>query len=495
MAIEHDRSHTFDLLARAGAAGTAAEERAAAFDSLAQLEDYRSIEPLTAMVTDSGLPDEIRRRASEVVAGFDDTTTGAIRRTWWAGGDPIVQRHALGLMTRTEADIVTPVAADDAHPFQVIALGAMVFDFGEASFMPILIRALRHQDPKIRWTAARNLLWSEPVAAEDGLLAAAHDADREVAAAALDTLRYYPTRRVLRTMAELRDHGDEKVRAAATDSFAELSSSFEEAVSDAEKLPLLRDWLRPTGNLIDLRAPESDETTAAPPGPRRLPKRHALPESTLLALLDDLDGDWLSRDSTLRTVNWKAFTPDERARLTVRLTSHPDPLIREIAGAALSEWSDTDALMELTRDLSYSVRKATVYHLASVPPDPAVADFAWQYLSTATGVSAQEALRTYLAHKSGNGVLEQLVDIARTDAREDVRYEAIHDLVDLQAANEIRALTPLLDEPPGVSWALHLALLDGLRNLELQITPPAHLATIDNLDLAYSLAKLTVARN
>lgn len=494
MGSERDRSRTFDLLAVAGAIATPEDERAAAFDTLARTEDYRSIEPLTAMVLDTRLPIDVRTRASEVVSGFDDITTGESRRTWWASGDPVVRRHALGLMLRGEADIVLPVAGDDAHPLQAAALASMAFGFGEAGFMPTLIRALRHRNPEIRRTAARTLLWEEPVAAEDGLLDAAHDADHEVAAAALDTLRYYPTRRALRTIAELRGHGDERVRAAATDSFEELSWHFEDAALNSEKLAPLRDWLRPTDDLIHPEPEESDEKPGTPtPLTRSTP--YTLSETALLELLDDPDGDWQSRDRTLRGLDWNAFTPDARPRLTVRLTTHPDPLVREITATALSDWSATEALLELTRDRSFSVRKSAVYHLASVPPDPAVAACAWRYLSTATGISAQEALRTYVAHTPGNGLREQLVDLARTDSREDVRYEAIHDLVDLQAANEIRALTPLLDEPPAVSWALHLALLDGLRNLELPVTPPAHLATVDNLDLAYSLAKLTVARN
>ncbi|MGW4246658.1 HEAT repeat domain-containing protein, partial [Nocardia sp. NPDC004722] len=217
------------------------------FDELARAEDYRSIAPLTAMVLDASLPEPVRLRASEVLTGFDDTTTEAMRRTWWAGGDLVVMRHALGFMDRAEADIVIAVASDDEHPLQVTAVESLSFGFGEAEFMPVLVRALGHRDPRVRAAAASTLLWEEPVAAESGLLAAIHDETFEVAAAALDTLRYYPTRRVLREVSLLRAHPDERIASAASDAFDEVRWSFEQAATEGRPgtVALLREWMSP----------------------------------------------------------------------------------------------------------------------------------------------------------------------------------------------------------------------------------------------------------
>ncbi|MFX0578644.1 HEAT repeat domain-containing protein [Nocardia nepalensis] len=242
MNFQGDRSRTFALLELIAAEGTPSAERAAALRELKRLEDYRSIAPLTALVADHRLPDTVRAMASDVVAGFDDTTTSARRRAWWASADPVLMRHALGLMEREDADIVVPVAMDDAHPLQATALDTLGIGFGEAEFPPVLIRALGHPTADVRTVAANALLWDEPVAAETRLLDAAHDHSPEVAVAAINTLRYYPTRRVLRALAELRGNADEQISATAADSYADLQGTFEDAAEcgDAGPVALLR---------------------------------------------------------------------------------------------------------------------------------------------------------------------------------------------------------------------------------------------------------------
>lgn len=489
MGIQGDRSRTFPLLERVAAVATPDVERAAGFRELAQLEDYRSIGPLTAIVADDRRPESIRLAASNVVSGFDDTTTSAIRRAWWATSDPVLMRHALGLMEREDADIVVTVAADDAHPLQETALDALGIGFGEPEFPPLLIRALDHPMPSIRAVAANALLWDEPIAAETGLLEAAHDHANHVAVEATNTLRYYATRRVLRALAELRDSDDERVSAAATDSFADLHGTFQNAIEsgDAESIALLREWLAPVGDLVSW---PDDSTPPQRWRPNDPPVRQPLSERDLHEMLDDPDLDWSTTRCELRQNDWNAYDSEARTRLAARLLAHPDPFVRECAGWTMAAWTKVDELLELMGDRSSSVRKTAMYNLSSVPTNPAVAARAWQYLPTVTGTAAQEALRTYLAHAPAAEAIDRLVALARSDPREAIKYEAVHGLTNRNATKEIRALTPLLADPPGVTWAVHTALLDSLHTLDLPAPPLTQLADVDDLHLMASVCRL-----
>lgn len=89
------------------------------------------------------------------------------------------------------------------------------------------IRALDHPDADVRDDAAWVLMWDEPVAAEGPLVGAASDPSSAVAAAAVSTLQYHPSRRVLRLLAELAETEDDSVRAAAVWSFEANRGRFE----------------------------------------------------------------------------------------------------------------------------------------------------------------------------------------------------------------------------------------------------------------------------
>ncbi len=286
-----DRSHTFTLLDEIRSASSTAVARDVAFHTLAFLEDYRSIGPLTAMVDDDQLSDSVREAASEVLQELDDSTTTERRRGWWDSGDPVTMAHALRLMTRSEADIVAVVACDDEHPLQALALYAMTFGFDETEYSPLKIRALGHPNPEVRVAAAEILLWDEPVGAEGPLLAAGHDPSSEVATAAVDTLQYYPSRRVLRALADFASAGDDRVRAAAAKSFESVQDDFECFVRSGqpEQVALLRDWMKPVADLI--RWPDTIQNRQASSSPE-LRRRVAVSEDEVLALVLDPDGEW-----------------------------------------------------------------------------------------------------------------------------------------------------------------------------------------------------------
>ena len=177
--------------------------------------------------------------------------------------------HALLVMGRSEADILANVAADDRHPLQAWALAGMLFEFDEAEFQPVKIRALDHPDPDVREAAADVLMWDEPVAAEGPLLAAASDSSAAVATAAVDTLRYYRSRRVLRALAALSDTADEQVRSKARESFEDIRGHFESLVfsGNSAEQAVLRQWLQPVEDLLrwSEEVPEATRRLSAAP--------------------------------------------------------------------------------------------------------------------------------------------------------------------------------------------------------------------------------------
>jgi HEAT repeat protein len=483
---EHeDRRWTLALLDQLGAARAPEAEREEAARSLSHLEDYRSIAPLTAMVEDMRLPEPVREAASRALWGFDDTTTGGRRRHWWQSGDRVLMAHALRLMERSEADIVAAVAGDDEHPLQSLALGSMAFGYDEARFQPVKVQALRHPDAKVREAAADVLVWDEAVMAEEALVRAAVDPSPDVAAEAVDTLQYYASRRVLRLLAEMREVEDDHVRAKVKDSFDFLRGCFQDAATygSAEDAVALRRWMAPVADLVQWPEEVQARKAGSPASP---PARNVVPEETLLAMFGEADGEWWPKKQTLYKVDWQAYGPDERRRLAARFTAHPDPVVRSVTARALGEWSMTEELLELTDDPSATVRKSAMYSLRFVRKDPVVARRAWQFVCTTCGTAAHEALQTYVLHARPEQARDRLAGLASADPRDNVRTTAVACLVDLRASHEVEALAPLLLDPPSVSWALHIALLDAVQKLGLTAPPVGHLASVDNLWVARS---------
>ncbi len=475
-----------------GARSASEAERDEAVGTLSWLEDYRSIGPLTVMLEDDDLPASIRQAAAQVLLDVDHGTTGERRRRWWESGDPVKMEYALRRMERSEEDIVVAVAGDDGHPLQRMALVSMAFGFDEPEHQPVKIRALAHPDPGVRDAAAFVLMWDEPVAAEEPLVSAASDPSIEVAVSAVSTLQYYRSRRVLRGLAELTEADDERVRAAALESFEENRSRFEylAAYGDPEQVMLLREWMEPVADLV--RWPE-DVQDREVYSPCAEPAPIAMSESDLLALLADPDGEWRAKKETLRHVDWERYDAGERGRLGRALAGHPDPAVREIATEPLAAWSRSEELVALTADSSGSVRKAAMYRLELVPRESAIAELAWDHVLAGAGFVASEALRTYVAHADAREAKERLRELAFTDRRETVRTQAIVCLTDPGCERELQSLVPLLREPPGVSWMVHIEILDGLRELGLRAPDLNHLAAVDNLELVRYIVALRCA--
>jgi hypothetical protein len=70
-----------------------------------------------------------------------------------------------------------------------------------------------------------------------------------------------------------------------------------------------------------------------------------------------------------------------------------------------------------------------------------------------------------------------------------VRTRAIHALTARGERAAIASLVDLLERPPAVTWAVHIALLDGLFRLGERPAAAAALAEVDDLHVQVELAR------
>jgi HEAT repeat protein len=492
-----DRRWTGRLLERLTCAELPEEERADLVEALGHVSDPRSFAPLEALLCDAAQPERLRTAAGDVLRGlwfFDfDPPPGKLRR-WWAEGDALLRRHALLWMDGLCCpDVILQVAADPMHPWQADALGKMTFWFDRPEHEAIKIAALSHSDAAVRATAADVLLWDEPVHAEGPLLRATRDPVAAVAANAANTLQYYPSRRTLRCLHGLLGHPHEQVREEAADSFNEVRGEMLNRLCRADPAVAgrLRAWLRPVWELLAFREEELQPDEEESPPARSPQSKETLPVADLLALLADPDASPRVLQEKLGDNAWEAYGPAERSRLRPLLLGHADPLVRNQATACLAAWQDVAGLMALADDRSFGVRKSALYHLGRLPPAPGVAELAWDHLqrADALGCHATETLTTFARQASPEIAVPRLAGLA-ADAgqRECVRVAAVEELVRLQADEPLARLLPLLREPPAVTWALHLALLRAVEELELPTPEIGHLGAVDNLHVQEAVA-------
>ncbi|MDQ8045476.1 MAG: hypothetical protein AAGC46_12165 [Solirubrobacteraceae bacterium] len=480
-----DRSWTFVLLDVVADPSTDDDERDEAFETLAHLEDHRAIGPLSAMLQDVTLPVAWRNGASDALRSTDDTGTSEQRCRWWATGDPPLMRHALLSMWPTEADILLGVVADPTHPLLAYALATTAHGFDQAGFVRPAIDALHHPDPEVREIAADVLLWNEPVAAELPLLGALDDPERDVVLEVLSALHYYPTRRVIRALADLRGTDDPEIAEAADTAFEDVRGTFEWIAAaavrdDADGGAALRAWMTPIADLVTWPEPEEPVT------PRlsiEVEPGVVVAEAEVRALLDDADGRWVDVRRQLHAIDWAPFDEDARHRLADAFLGHPDPDVRSIGTTPLATWERTRDLETLLGDPSRSVRKAAGYTLASVSASPAVADALWTRVMESFGHTAREALASYVHHAHPEVAVLRLEALAQEDPRDDLRVGAIDALAELRASAAIERLVPLLEAPPGTTWGVHLALLRAVDSLGLPTPDLSLLEFVDDVHL------------
>lgn len=483
------RRWTGQLLARLDAPDLADDELRQVQHALAAASDHRSFAALDTILRDPSRPPRLREAAGAALRGMHHVVVDVPAETLrhrWDHGDDVLRRAALRGMGQDCPDIVRAVAVDDNHPWQADALERMAFWFETADDETLKIRGLTHADEFVREAAAWVLLWDEPVAAEEPLLRATHDLSERVARQAIDTLRYYPTRRVLTRLHELRERPDGKYRADVEDAFANVRDDLLHGVG------LVRAWLAPVWDILEV--PEEEPPPVYHPAQPELPAQ--LPLQELLALLADHDTAAQHLSDTLRQVDWDAYQGAARERLRRVLLTHPDQIVRDSATRALAAWGDAAGLLEQLDDPSYGVRKSATYHLGTLPASPAIAEVVWAYFAKrgCLGTHGTEALQTLVHHAASALALERLTPLALNRSENScLRLAAIGHLNKLGAVEVLTSLLPELAEPPAVTWAIPIALLGAIRNLGLPAPDVRHLAEVDNLDVQIALAEFREA--
>jgi hypothetical protein len=492
-----DRRWTTRMVTRLDATDVDDEELRSLRRALHGVSDSRSLIALKAILLDTSRPERIRVTVGAALRDMvyiDARESDATLRHWWDQGDEVLRREALHQMGGLAcADIVRSVAADERHPWQADALDRMAFWFDRPADVLIKVRALTHPDELVRGTAAWVVLWDEPVAAEEPLIRLTTDAHPGVARQAIRSLRYFPSRRVLRVLHDLCSHPDGKFGELASESFDEIRGCIKGALrrDSAFIVARLRTWLAPVWDLLAFT--DEDLAPAPPftPGPRPVPP--SIPLKDLLTLLADPDTSPCQLSDALHATDWTVYTGAARSRLRRILLAHPDELVRERTPKALAAWGDAAGLLQLLADPSFGVRKSATFYLADLPPSPAIADAVWAYFEQrdCLGVHGTEALRTFANHADPASAIERLTPLATNrDENECLRVAALQHLIHFKATETLARLLPELVDPPTVTWAVHIELLEAIPTLELPAPDVRHLAQVDNLDLQVALAEL-----
>lgn len=493
-----DRRWSFRLLDRLVTPELSGDERDEVVSAMQAVSDRRTVPLLEQLLTDRSRPAATRETAGEILRGMqyldvewpDDTLRG-----WWESGDAVLRRHALLSMDAAACpDIVRAVASTPGHPLRTTALGQMAFFFDGPADLRLKVAALGDPDPAVRGTSARILFWDEPVMAEEQLIVSAGDRVEEVAAEAAATLQYYPTTRVIRYLHGLLGRPADRIRDAARGSLDDIRHECLLGVRDHDPQVAahVRRWLDPVWGLLAFTPQELSPPAREPyiPPPTQKPRPPTLCE--MLRLLTDPDTSPKVLEENLWAAGWDQYPAADRRRLRPVLLNHDDPLVRERATVPLQEWADADGLLALAGDPNFGVRKSAYYRLGLLPAERRIAAVAWEHLHRADvfGVHARETLGTFVAHAEPADAIPRLAAIAADrDRPENLRVAAVHDLARFGAANEVGRLLDLLAEPPAVTWALQIAVLDAAadRGVAVESRP---LSIVDHLAVQAAVARV-----
>ncbi len=492
--IKQDRDRSWSLkLLSALSTTTDDDERDEIAEALSSLDDPRTHEPLTAILENRSLSEELRTAASDALNYCEPGDTEMIRRAWWHSGDPILMRHAIRRADRTERDLLELVAGDPEHPFYIDGIRQIECEFSEVRFQQFKINALSHSDEDVREAAARALLWDEPIAAMEPLIYVATNDTDDIADEAMHALAYLCSKRVLLWLEEMtlsssgpRQELYRHYLDAMIEDFQSHRGYFRELVSRR----LFDEWLQPVLHLLpEVPEPQVDSSSKSPRRFQEQSAKEVLTVSEVIERFGNPDGCWEQLESDFRNQEWYHFDARDRQRLLAFFLSSPDHTVRWMCAMPLEKWGEADALMGLLDDPVRWVRKSAADSLEAMPRDKRIARKMWEMLTSGNvgGWHAREILDTYVKHAPRKSVHDTLVDLALNDDREEVCMAAVCNLSARGARKHIEALAPLFYREPKVTWCLQDAMLNAHDRLGIKLPIVQHLRNVDNMFLQYSL--------
>jgi HEAT repeat protein len=449
--------------------------------------DPRSFARLWALFLDATQPSDIRDAACASLRNMEygpDFSEEELR-SFWGAEDPVLQENALRSMGRLCPEIVLAVAQDPTHPLHAQAILRMEHYYELPVYQALKIKALSHPDATVREFAAFTLLWDEPIAAEAPLLACTYDAVEAVVVEACNTLKYYPTQKVLRRLFALCTHPSEAIREKANESFADLRGQFSGRLLQNKRFMA---WLSPVLGLLHFTpeelAPESE--SPAVPWVRPTPILTRLSLQEVLALCTNPDEEVQMIREALSSLDWEAFSTPERETIIELFTKTDDIFLRSFAPRCFSAWKHKERLLSLLEDSDFSIRKSSMYYASELAPDPKIAEVAWSYLqkNERFGVHASETLRTYAMHANPQEANPRLLAMAQDESQLDsLRDCAVGELARISDREAVQSLSGILLRPPILHWGLHAEVVRAFRKLNLSLPDLSWLQEIDHLQI------------
>jgi hypothetical protein len=497
-----DRAHTlallavvFDPLVDAGLA-----DRAVA--TLQELSDPRMVVPLLQVVASQDSPDVVRERAARLLP----PPTGNELREWFNSPYPFLRSLALRQVGREHGDLLRSVldAPDASQVDRIDALSGILFTFEESEWMGYLMTAIDDDDPDVAATAARELFWDEPVAAE-GALVNALDRGGNVAIQAARTLTYYPTKRVVEALVafgpqpEFEDEWPPDPVDAVLDHFRD---ALRQPAAVAERM---RQWMGHIAEMVAFEAlmaeGRNEEVDPGPGDPVKTVLQSVSPQlfswnETLLDRTKDPDEPIHLLVADLRRLDLDSVPGEVRRSWTVELCRHPCSERRERGAIMAAHFGFADSILELLDDPNVSVRKTAVYQARFLDRNVLIADRVLALLESGVVCSTQasEAVGTWARHVEHATATKRLLRFARDDLRESVVVQAIEELANGDdGADSVRKLVDLLHRAPMKTWAVHGSILEGCARYRIDPGSVNHLRTVDNVWLQTAIVQLDVA--
>ncbi len=455
---------------------------------LSNLGDRRTDQPLLAIVFDSSKTEAVRKAASDALFKTGSYHTEEERARWWASTDPVIVRHALLMSEPIEASYVTRIAADPTHSLYHEAIRTIEF-WEPPEFQKLIIQALDHDNPRVRETAAKCLLWEQPVAAENRLLALASDADEYVSTAALDTLNYCSSREIILELDRLRHNGPLSRQDWYQNSFDYVQEEFGWAIPGPDTEPkekaYMLEWLKPVKHLLKKRKQRTRKTTTKASDTKVELEKPELTARSIIEDLSEVDGLWDQKEYRYYRVDWAAFNDQDRQSLKRFFAHHADPMVREIGSRAFAAWQDAAAILSSLHDCDFGVLKTSAYHSRYLAANQAIANRLKELIEDPNVMNtfAHEALESFVFHSKSSETYDWLLELAKQDTRPSIRCTAVGELNSTDTNNRVKELVHILNEPPVNTWSLHCTILNGCERLWISRATVDYLKSIDNLFL------------